>query len=220
VKGVVSRTEREDRSPFVSGMSELKKSHLHTDENGEETVEDWACAEDCPIRIMDEQSGISKGRVGMTQQSSTNKIYGKFESKGNTKINDGISDLGGSSRFFYVAKASKSERNRGLPEGMTNNHPTVKSVSIMRYLVRLITPPNGIVLDPFCGSGTTGIACKLEGFQFVGMEQDAEYCKIAEARITNYVEEKEPISVISEINNEKSEKDEKPKNQLVQMQLF
>ena len=58
----------------------------------------------------------------------------------------------------------------------------------MQYLVRLITPPNGIVLDPFCGSGTTGIACKLEGVDFVGMEQDSEYTKIAQARIDNYEE--------------------------------
>ena len=56
----------------------------------------------------------------------------------------------------------------------------------MQYLVKLITPPNGIVLDPFCGSGTTGIACKIEGFDFVGIEQDAEYFKIAKARIKNY----------------------------------
>jgi site-specific DNA-methyltransferase (adenine-specific) len=62
----------------------------------------------------------------------------------------------------------------------------------MQYLVRLITPPNGLVLDPFCGSGTTGIACKLENFSFVGMELDAEYAKIAEARIANYTEEPEP----------------------------
>ena len=61
----------------------------------------------------------------------------------------------------------------------------------MQYLVRLVTPPNGIVLDPFCGSGTTGVACKLENFQFVGLEQDAEYCNIAKARIDNFVEEKE-----------------------------
>jgi site-specific DNA-methyltransferase (adenine-specific) len=60
----------------------------------------------------------------------------------------------------------------------------------MQYLVRLITPPNGKVLDPFCGSGTTGIACKLEGFEFVGMEQDPEYIKIAESRINNWIEEK------------------------------
>jgi site-specific DNA-methyltransferase (adenine-specific) len=55
----------------------------------------------------------------------------------------------------------------------------------------MITPPNGIVLDPFCGSGTTGVACKLDGFQFVGLEQDAEYAKIAEARIENYIKEKQ-----------------------------
>jgi site-specific DNA-methyltransferase (adenine-specific) len=58
----------------------------------------------------------------------------------------------------------------------------------MQYLARLITPANGIVLDPFCGSGTTGVACKIEGFEFVGMEQDPEYAKISEARINNFVE--------------------------------
>lgn len=131
------------------------------------------------------------------------------------KIIDEQSDLGGASRFFYCAKASKAERNKGL-EGFEekarggknkmmgdpgkfktgsgndrtiefkNFHPTVKPVKLMQYLVRLVTPPNAIVLDPFCGSGTTGIACKLEGFEFVGIEQDAEYIKIAEARIANY----------------------------------
>jgi site-specific DNA-methyltransferase (adenine-specific) len=55
----------------------------------------------------------------------------------------------------------------------------------MQYLVKMITPPNGIVLDPFCGSGTTGVACKLDGFNFVGLEQDSDYSKIAEARINN-----------------------------------
>jgi site-specific DNA-methyltransferase (adenine-specific) len=68
---------------------------------------------------------------------------------------------------------------------MANVHPTVKPVKLMQYLVKMITPPNGIVLDPFCGSGTTGVACKLDGFNFVGLEQDPEYCKIAEARIDN-----------------------------------
>lgn len=116
-------------------------------------------------------------------------------------------------RFQYQAKASKSERNKGLDdmplgeppasarskpaegrisalgEQRANFHPTVKPIKLMQYLVRLITPPNGIVLDPFCGSGTTGIACKLEGVQFIGIEQDAEYCKIAQARIDNYIEE-------------------------------
>jgi DNA modification methylase len=83
----------------------------------------------------------------------------------------------------------------------------------MQYLVRMITPPNGIVLDPFCGSGTTGIACKLEGFDFVGMEQDAEYCKIAEARINNYHEEpEEPLELIEE--------NEENKSKYIQTELF
>lgn len=66
-----------------------------------------------------------------------------------------------------------------------NHHPTVKSVSVMRWLVKLVTPPNGVVLDPFAGSGTTGVACVHEGFEFVGFEQSAEYAAIAEARIAH-----------------------------------
>jgi site-specific DNA-methyltransferase (adenine-specific) len=95
---------------------------------------------------------------------------------------------------------------------MSNFHPTVKPVKLMQYLVRLITPPNGKVLDPFCGSGTTGIACKLEGFEFVGLEQDAEYCKIAQSRIDNYEEEIEEIVYVT---NDKGEK-----TQIIQTSLF
>jgi site-specific DNA-methyltransferase (adenine-specific) len=69
---------------------------------------------------------------------------------------------------------------------MKNVHPTVKPVALMAYLCRLVTPPNGIVLDPFMGSGSTGISAQLEGFRFVGMEMDEDYFKIAEARIENY----------------------------------
>jgi DNA modification methylase len=119
-------------------------------------------------------------------------------------------DSGGASRFFYCAKASKRERNAGL-EGLPakqlagsnkwtdvdyrrgsgevtaapqqNHHPTVKPVALMRWLVRLVTPPGGVVLDPFMGSGSTGIACVLEGFDFVGIERELEYLEIARARI-------------------------------------
>jgi DNA modification methylase len=64
-----------------------------------------------------------------------------------------------------------------------NHHPTVKPISLMRYLTRLITPPGGLVLDPFMGSGTTGVACVYEGFRFIGIEQEAEYVRVARARI-------------------------------------
>jgi len=118
--------------------------------------------------------------------------------------------LGEAARFFYCAKASKKDRDEGcegmelrLPvddadkwteqdrrrgEGITrqpsrNHHPTVKPTGLMRYLCRLVTPPEGIVLDPFMGSGSTGKAAVLEGFQFIGVERDEEYMKIAESRI-------------------------------------
>jgi len=92
-------------------------------------------------------------------------------------------DQGISSRFFYCAKASKKERNAGLEKGNQNTHPTVKPVALMRYLIRLITPPGGTVLDPFMGSGSTGIAAHKEGFSFIGIEQDEAYFKVAEQRI-------------------------------------
>ena len=119
-----------------------------------------------------------------------------------------------SSRFFYCAKASKQDRNEGLEDfddkfsptmndGIVgkehnkelatkkkNHHPTVKPTDLMRYLVRLVTPKNGIVLDCFMGSGSTGKACALEGFEFVGIDLDKDYCEIAKARIDKAIEDK------------------------------
>lgn len=89
----------------------------------------------------------------------------------------GFGDKGGASRFFYVAKASKKDRGEG------NNHPTVKPQKLMQYLAKLITPPNGIILDPFMGSGSTGVAAINSDFRFKGIEQDKNYFQIAEARI-------------------------------------
>ena len=96
-------------------------------------------------------------------------------------IHDGSEEvtdlLGSAARFFYCAKASKRDRDEG------NNHPTVKPTDLMRYLCRLVTPPDGTVLDPFMGSGSTGKAAVLEGFRFIGIEREEEYCEIAKARI-------------------------------------
>jgi hypothetical protein len=84
------------------------------------------------------------------------------------------------SRFRYCAKPSKRERNMG---GVDNRHPTVKAVKLMQYLCRLVTPPGGTVLDPFMGSGSTGIAAIREGFEFIGIEREAEYLELARQRI-------------------------------------
>jgi DNA modification methylase len=86
-------------------------------------------------------------------------------------------DSGSAARFFYCAKASKADRNEG------NTHPTVKPTDLMRYLCRLVTPPGGIVLDPFMGSGSTGKAAMLDGFRFIGIEREAEYLEIAKQRM-------------------------------------
>ena len=101
-----------------------------------------------------------------------------------TMLDEQSGAVDGASRFFYVAKSSQREKNAGLPDGLENNHPTVKSLALMRWLVKLITPPGGVVLDPFAGSGSTGCATLQEGFRFVGIERDAGSCQIAAARLT------------------------------------
>jgi site-specific DNA-methyltransferase (adenine-specific) len=91
----------------------------------------------------------------------------------------GYGDTGGASRFFYTAKPDGVERGEG------NVHPTVKPVALMRWLVRMVTPRGGLVLDPFAGSGTTLLAARAEGFRAIGCEQSAEYVEIVRARLRN-----------------------------------
>jgi len=125
-------------------------------------------------------------------------------------------DSGSAARFFYCAKASKADRDEGCEEleevrrtdGRTtehhvpnlrttprrNHHPTVKPTALMRYLCRLVTPPGGIVLDPFMGSGSTGKAAVLEGFNFIGIEREPEYMEIARRRIHAVQPMPEPVN--------------------------
>jgi DNA modification methylase len=100
-------------------------------------------------------------------------------------------------RYFYCSKASKKEREAGLlhlDSRRANTHPTVKPLDLMRYLVKLITPPNGTVLDPFLGSGSTLCAVALEGKKGIGIEREPEYVEIAKARIKHWQPEEEPKS--------------------------
>ena len=103
-------------------------------------------------------------------------VYGKSRDERESR-DPGFGDSGSAARFFYCAKASKADREAN------NNHPTVKPTALMQYLCRLVTPPGGTVLDPFMGSGSTGAAAMLEGFQFIGIEREAEYVAIARERI-------------------------------------
>ena len=156
----------------------------------------------------------SSGRYGESGDKKPKGIWGIGSIRQQTYF-----DNGSAARFFYVAKASKAERNRGLegmPENQTtggggltankrddgsyetasaggkygsikalqqNTHPTVKPIALMRYLCRLITPPKGLILDCFCGSGSTLIAAKIEGFDFVGIDNDSDSVEIAEHRL-------------------------------------
>jgi DNA modification methylase len=124
----------------------------------------------------------SKGQIAASRSDGadkTNEIYGKM--KHNPEVMQPRGDVGSAARFFYQAKTSKKDR------GDTNNHPTVKPTDLMRYLCRLTTPRGGTILDPYMGSGSTGKAAAIEGFDFIGIERDPDYFKIAEARITNKV---------------------------------
>jgi hypothetical protein len=166
------------------------------------------CLDEDAAAMLDAQSGQLTSNSGNLAQYDGKQVnaYGVYAKRSDK----GRSDTGGASRFFYCAKASRKEREAGLdgmPEraatarhAMTslpdlrmdheqsrrptaNHHPTVKPVALMRWLCRLVTPPGGLILDPFTGSGTTGVAAVREGFQFVGIEQDAEYVEIARRRI-------------------------------------
>jgi site-specific DNA-methyltransferase (adenine-specific) len=157
----------------------------------------------------DTQSGLLAQHHKVKGSGGASGFLGKSMKRDSFEKDYG-GDSGSAARFFYCAKASKAERNAGC-EGMPtvrkshmqtqngtgqrsmkegfpdtlqqNHHPTVKPIALMSYLCRLITPPNGIILDPFMGSGSTGKACIREGFSFVGIDKDAESVVIAEKRV-------------------------------------
>ena len=94
----------------------------------------------------------------------------------------GFDGEGSAARFFYCSKASKKEKNEGLDD-CKSTHPTVKPIKLMTYLINMVTPPNGIIIDPFMGSGSTGVAAVQNGYDFIGIEKEKEYFEIAEKRI-------------------------------------
>ena len=119
-------------------------------------------------------------KSGMSGKSKG--IYRDFAQKGDNG-NSFYGDSGSAARFFYCAKATEHERNEGLPLSFINTHPTVKPVALMRYITRLITPPGGIVLDPYVGSGSTVIASFIEGFNFIACDNDQQSFNIATQRV-------------------------------------
>lgn len=130
--------------------------------------------------MLDAQTGelASGGNPSIRRHDANRNVYRAFGGQEHVE-HERAPDAGGASRFYYVAKPSQEERNFGA----VNKHPTVKPVELMRWLVKLVVPVNGVCLDPFTGSGTTGMACAYELRQFIGIEREAEYVAIAERRI-------------------------------------
>ena len=153
--------------------------------------------------ILDQQSGVRPAGTFPPKRGSS-AFFGLGDAENRNEFVGQLKDKGGASRFFYVAKASRAERNAGCEgwyeidnsdkyngkfpcskaDRFKNNHPTVKPLKLMEYLCLLTrTPTGGIILDPFAGSGTTCIAAKKIGRDFIGIEREADYCAIARARI-------------------------------------
>jgi site-specific DNA-methyltransferase (adenine-specific) len=157
------------------------------------------CAPGCPVAALDEQSGelsVNKPavyrRAPTTAEGRRNASCFRLGAAESGSVRSGFGDSGGASRFFtvtewddapfrYVAKPSRAERNAGTDR---NIHPTVKPLDLMRWLVRLVTPLGGVVLDPFAGSGTTLAAAILEGLNCVGVEMTDDYLPLIEDRCT------------------------------------
>lgn len=218
--------------------------------------EDWACAEGCPVKELDKQSGQVKGwssqnhntfnpyqgnsfhnsstqRQGYKEGYNDNGGASRFFKQFKTEVRDSIFVAEKSDSFYYTSKASKKEKEAGLDgfrkktnaeltgrkEGSAglvmkhddgrekanpyagtsgqqpraNTHPTVKPLDLMRYLVKMVVPPNGTALDPFCGSGSTLCALALENMNGIGIELQEEYCEIAQARVKHWGGEAERV---------------------------
>lgn len=170
-----------------SGLAERKSST--------ETVEVWRCAADCPVAELDRQSGVLTSGIpavrrlsGSDANGNTSAAYGAESRPAGSQM-VGYGDTGGASRFFpafqYEAKAPASERPR-LADGTA--HPTVKPLDLMRWLVRLVTPPGGTVGDFFAGSGTTGEACVIEGFDCILIEKDPASAELIKIRLSKPIQ--------------------------------
>lgn len=181
--------------PFGEGAGHSFESEQMGDENGMEEVPVYECVEGCPSKKLDEQGGgLKSGEVKphhMRNNSEQVSRGGYGGGYGDSSLM-GYGDKGGASRFFgqfqpdapffYCAKASKSERNKGLGAG-GNTHSTVKPLALMRWLIRLVTPKGGTILDPFGGSGTTAVAACQEGRDVVVIEREWKWVEVAKKRI-------------------------------------
>ncbi len=158
---------------------------------GDESVVLWNCAVGCPVADLERQSG-SVEFIGGPVEGGASRFFTTFRYEAKPSRIEKDAGLAGFEASTGGEATDRKDGSKGLDNpragagrtgGAKNTHATVKSIELMKWLVTLITPPNGIVLDPFCGSGSTGCACVVEGFDFLGLELDEKYAEIARARI-------------------------------------
>ena len=161
----------------------------HADPDGTELVETWECVEGCPVKLMEEQSpGASRFFYSVKANANDRWVA--------VSCSEGCA-FHGAKMSRRAAKASATKPVKGARDGLCRScgasrthrgHPTVKPEGLMRYLVRLVTPPGGVVLDLFCGSGSTGVAAVKEGLQFLGIDKTPEYVQLSRARIADVLD--------------------------------
>ena len=217
--GVVEESYAINKTEEWTGFGQKERPDYESSEQKVSTVL-YECVDGCPVKELDEQSGVLKSgsmdSITKGYDPETFNTFGKQYSR--RVVHKG--DSGGASRFFYVAKANKKDRNEGLDgliekgkvyngtsedsagkapgsvedkfstKPQTNFHPTVKPTSLMEYLVALVCPEGGTVLDPFTGSGSTGKAAIRKGMKFVGIEMTDEYLPIIKGRLEHEINKK------------------------------
>jgi DNA methylase len=148
--------------------------------------EQW-CAPGCPVAELDRQSGTSKssgGKGGASGRPGGRGVYGTYDRAPDGGANaGGLGDEGGASRFFPTFRWEPKAPTEERPQISGVSHPTVKPVALMRWLVRLVTPPGGVVLDPFAGTGTTGHAARAEGMGAILIEREPAFLPLIRARL-------------------------------------
>ena len=170
---------------FGGGAGHPYTQHQMGDENGEESIAVWECAEGCPVRELN----LQKGPVKQGEAGKVSKFFPQFEGQTPVEV-----------PFFYTGKASAKDST--LNGRIENEHPTRKPLGLMRWLVKLVTPKGGSVIDPYCGSGTTLHAAILEGMTFTGIERDPRYHKTSDDRTHLVLEDTNEVKAREEAFNE------------------
>jgi site-specific DNA-methyltransferase (adenine-specific) len=216
--GVVEESYVINKTEEWTGFGQKERPDYESSEQKVSTVL-YECVDGCPVKELDEQSGIRPGGTYPAKrgQAVNTSFASGQETEGGQRQ---MGDTGGASRFFYVGKANKKDRNEGLDgldekgkvyngkndtsagnapgsvedkfttKPQANHHPTVKPTALMQYLIRMVCPAGGTVLDPFAGSGSTGKAAIREGVNFVGVEMTEEYLPIIKGRLDYEIEKK------------------------------